>query len=183
MMCQGLVRAAPPANYEGFGAVTRGALDAPGGYEKYHVTSLANSGTGTFRDAVSQGSRYIVFDVGGTITLTGSLEMPHSYITIDGSTAPSPGITIAMSDGVHTSIEPNSSTVPGHDIIVHHLRLQGSGYGNGGDLFGLYGGRAPLSNVIIDHVTAIAAGDGIFDTTGAVSDVTLSWNLMMDTEL
>ena len=50
-------KSAQAADYEGFGAVTRGALDAPGGYETYHVTSLANSGDGTLRDAVSGNSQ------------------------------------------------------------------------------------------------------------------------------
>ena len=36
----------------------------------YHVTTLDDDGSpGTLRDAVSEGSRHVVFDVGGTITL------------------------------------------------------------------------------------------------------------------
>ena len=58
------IRSVISANYEGFGSITNGALDAPGGYTTYHVTSLANSGAGTLRDAVSQDARYIVFDKG-----------------------------------------------------------------------------------------------------------------------
>ena len=42
--------------------------------EVYHVTSLADDGSfGTFRDAVSQPDRIIVFDVGGTINLSRTL--------------------------------------------------------------------------------------------------------------
>ena len=163
--------------YEGFGAVTGGAEDAPGGYETYHVTSLANSGSGTLRDAVSQGARYIVFDVAGTITLTGSLYINDSYITIDGSSAPSPGITIVQTGTVGTVIEGAS------DIIIHHLRMDGQGTTNenAGDIWGLDGGDTPVSNVVIDHVTALASTDGVFDLYREVSDVTLSWNLILDT--
>ncbi|MDA0283134.1 MAG: hypothetical protein O3B86_07240, partial [Planctomycetota bacterium] len=67
-----------------------------------HVTTLSPDGPGSLMDAVSQDNRHIVFDVGGVIDLRNtSLERPNyelqissSNITIDGSTAPSPGITI-----------------------------------------------------------------------------------------
>ena len=85
--------------YEGFGAKTQGALSSPTGYTTYRVTSLADSGPGTLRDAVSQGNRYIVFDVGGTIRLGGDLNVFSSYLTIDGSSAPAPGITIQQPSG------------------------------------------------------------------------------------
>lgn len=166
-----------PSAYEGFGTVTRGALDAPGGYETYHVTNLNNSGAGSLRDAVSQGSRYVVFDVGGTITLTSTLRINDPYITIDGASAPSPGITIIQTGTTGTVIEGTS------DIIIHHLRMDGqaTAHENAGDIWGLDGSDAPVSNVIIDHVTAIASTDGVFDMPGVVKDVTISWNLITDT--
>jgi hypothetical protein len=58
---------------------------------------------------------------------------------------------------------------------------QASGHTNAGDIWGLDGMSAPVYNVIIDHVTAKAATDGIFDVYGEVHDVTLSWNLITDT--
>ena len=163
--------------YEGFGAITGGAEDAPGGYEVYHVTSLANSGSGTLRDAVSQGGRYVVFDVAGTITLTSSLYINDSYITIDGSSAPSSGITIVQTGTVGTVIEGVS------DVVIHHLRMDGQAtdHENAGDIWGMDGSGTPVSRVIIDHVTAIASTDGVFDMYEEVSDVTLSWNLITDT--
>ncbi|MHC4116279.1 MAG: InlB B-repeat-containing protein [Planctomycetota bacterium] len=171
-----------PANYEGFGTVTRGAADSPAGYSTYHVTSLANSGRGTFRDAVSRGSRLVVFDVAGTINLSGSLHIRSSYITIDGASAPSPGITISLRRGSDLYILGRA-----HDIIINNIRVDGNYTGPAtgkGDVFGLdgYYGSGPVYNVIIDHCTFTSAGDGVQDTRGTIRNVTYSWNLFKDAD-
>ncbi|HSC37130.1 MAG TPA: hypothetical protein VLD19_04640, partial [Chitinophagaceae bacterium] len=57
----------------------------------YHVTTLADAGTGSFRDAVSASNRIVVFDVGGYITLLTAVSV-NSNITIAGQTAPGGGI-------------------------------------------------------------------------------------------
>ena len=174
--------ASQPTDYEGFGAVTQGALDAPGGYTTYHVTSLADDGSpGTLRDAVSQGSRLIVFDVGGTITLSSSLNVDESYVTIDGLTAPSPGITIIQPGDTGTYVMPVGRDA--HDIIVRYLRTVGPGESGAGDIWGLDGEDGHVYNIIIDHVTGIAAGDGVFDFYADVSNVTISWNVILDTPI
>ena len=171
------------STYEGFGAVTQGAAGSPTGYDIYHVTSLSDSGTGTLRDALSRGNRRVVFDVGGTIVLQSDLNIPYSYITIDGSSAPSPGITIVQPGDIKTTIEAKSSIGAAHDIIIHHLRMDGqaSGHTNDGDIWGLDGESAPVYNIILDHITAMASTDGIFDIWEDVHDVTISWNLITDT--
>jgi len=180
-----------PDTYEGFGVVTRGAEDAPGGYTTYHITHLTDDQSGgSLTDALSQGSRYIVFDVGGTIHLQDNHLIKHSYITIDGSTAPYPGITIDTrlkdANGVvissyEFSIESRSSVGPVHDVIINNLRILGPGAAHSKDILAIDGTAEPVSNIIIDNCTADAAGDGIFEIYGDVSDVTVSWNLITGT--
>ena len=83
----------PPAgDYVGFGAATSGADSCPGIVTEYRVTSLTgSSGIGTLRDAVSEDCRIIKFDVAGNIDI-GNLQISNSYLTIDGFSAPAPGI-------------------------------------------------------------------------------------------
>ncbi len=73
---------------EGYGAYAKGGR----GGDVYHVTNLNNSGPGSFRDAVSQPNRTVVFDVGGIINLTSEVEVMDN-ITIAGQTAPGQGIS------------------------------------------------------------------------------------------
>ena len=172
--------------FQGFGAKTRGALSSPTGHTTYRVTSLANSGAGTLREAVSQGNRLIVFDVAGTITLTADLYIVNSYVTIDGSTAPTPGITIEIPGEPNFSILGRSNGRTVHDVVVTHLRLNGLQPGEAtgrGDLLGMDGEDGEVYNIVIDHCTGIASKDGVFDIYGQVHDVTISWNLIKDCEL
>jgi hypothetical protein len=78
-----------------------GYAKAWGGYSQWpgvnptiiHVTSLANSGAGTLREALTQAAtcRVIVFDIGGTITLTAGITASASgCITVNAHTAPGP---------------------------------------------------------------------------------------------
>ncbi len=169
--------------FEGFGAVTNGAVSSPDGYATFRVTSLADDGAGTLRNAVSQGKRLIVFDVAGTITLNSDLNIYYSYVTIDGSTAPAPGITIVQPNSLNTTIFARDAAGV-HDVIVQHLRVDGRANGahtNIGDIFGMDGQDGPVYNVIIDHVTGTSSSDGVFDLWGRVYNVTISWNLIMDT--
>lgn len=172
-----------PDGYEGYGAMTMGADSCPRAPDEVHVTSLEDSGPGTLRAALDGGCRRVVFDLGGTIELASDLNLPHSYVTIDGATAPEPGITIAQPSTIGTTIEASGSIGPVHDIIISHLRMDGmaADHENEGDIWGLDGEAAPVSNVIIDHVTAIASTDGAFDMWEDVTNVTISWCLILDT--
>ncbi len=171
--------AAPAADYLGFGSVTKGAMSCPTGMTTYRVTSLSGSGgAGTLRDAVSQDCRHIVFDVAGNIPI-GDLQISTSYLTIDGATAPAPGITLT---NVGRLVLEARSSKPVHDIIVNNIRAIGEGGSvEGNDLWELDGSSgAPVSRVVLDHLTMIGSGDGNVDIYGDVSDVTLSNSLIMD---
>src|SRR5579884_3755010 len=73
----------------GFGSSATGGS----GGTVYHVTNLNDSGSGSFRDAVSTGHRIIEFDVSGYIKLSSAVSVA-SNLTIDGLSAPGAGIGI-----------------------------------------------------------------------------------------
>ncbi|MDE6511690.1 MAG: hypothetical protein K2L00_06325, partial [Muribaculaceae bacterium] len=77
---------------EGFGRYTLGAR-AVQNPEVYHVTTLDDSGAGSFRDAVSKSGRIIIFDVAGTINIKSPLVVKGNN-TILGQTAPGEGVQI-----------------------------------------------------------------------------------------
>ena len=78
---------------EGFGANTIGGR----GGTIYVVSTTAATGPGSFRAACeASGARIVVFEIGGTITLTDSILINNPYITIAGQTAPGGGICIKV---------------------------------------------------------------------------------------
>ena len=86
---------------EGHGRYTTGGR----GGKVVHVTNLNDSGSGSFREAVSGSNRIIVFDVAGVIALKSDISM-KSNITIEGQTAPAPGITLR-----YYTVRPGSNTI------------------------------------------------------------------------
>jgi hypothetical protein len=156
--------------FEGFGANTAGGP----GNNTVHVTTLADSVSpvvpGSLRDALSQGSRYIVFDVAGDIVLQGPLWVKKPFITIDGFTAPAPGITLVGQALAIRGPHPSSSD-NGHDVIVRGLRVRDSVEDNFQVAYGAY-------NIVFDHVSSAGAGDGTLDVTFDSHDVTVSWSIL-----
>jgi pectate lyase len=165
--------------YEGYGYATLGGT----GGDTYHVTTLADGGPGSLRNGVFNrtGPRTIVFDVGGTITITNQFMINRPYLTIDGGTAPDPGITLTK------TIDTNQFVVGGtHDVILRHLRFKGLYLGgeagaNNRDFITIDGDSGPdhhAQNIVVDHVTVLNATDAAMDIWGEVSDVTISWCLI-----
>lgn len=176
LACAALGVAAGNASaYEGYGSISQGGA----GGDVYHVTNLADSGPGSLRDAVlnRSGPRIVVFDVGGTITLKSDLVIRMSYLTIDGSTAPAPGITIKQS-----SLE-NGSTVIAKcsDIILNNLRFYGvyTAGGTSQNVTGVFGVEGSTSRIVLDHLTVRNSSDAGPDFWGGISDVTMSYCLIM----
>jgi pectate lyase len=121
---------------EGFGARVTGGR----GGEVYHVTNLNDAGPGSFRDAVSQGRRTVIFDVGGIIKLAANVSV-SSDITIAGQTAPGDGIAI-----YGRTVSLSGAT----NVIVRYLRFrQGISGDRGKCSINLAGG----SHMIFDHVS------------------------------
>ena len=79
-----------------------------------HVTNLNDSGPGSLREAVSgNDKKIIVFDVGGVIPLSRALSIGNNT-TIEGQTAPSPGITIR-----YFTVSPDAD-----NLIVRFIRAR-----------------------------------------------------------
>ena len=108
-----LAQTAPPLAFsgaEGFGQFTTGGNAG----EVVHVTTLADAGPGSFRDAVSRPNRLVVFDVSGIIRLKSNVAV-NNHLTLAGQTAPGDGV---MLYGRSTSFS------GGHDVIVRYLRFR-----------------------------------------------------------
>lgn len=158
------------AAYQGFGANTPGGSGKP----VFRVTNLNDSGPGSFRDAVSKGHRTVVFDVGGEILLKSSVQVRGAFITIDGFTAPSPGVTLKRF-GLSLNGERGV-----HDVVVRGIRIRAAGISN--DLRETDGIHVVngAHNVVIDHVSIHGSEDGNLDIGTGARDVTVSWSIFAE---
>ncbi len=141
---------------QGYGQYATGGR----GGSVYHVTTLADSGPGTFRDAVSQSGRTIVFDVGGYIVLNSAVSCA-SGITIAGQTAPGGGIGV-MNNEV--------SFYNDNNIICRYFRFRQGGSSTGSSAINIGSGSA-ASNMIFDH---ISVEFGQWDSIDAVHTITFT---------
>jgi pectate lyase len=159
---------------EGFGTRT---IAGRGG-RIIEVTSLADSGPGSLREALNDPSpRIIVFRVGGTIELTESLAITHPFVTVAGQTAPGDGICIKNA-GIYITT---------HDVLIQHLRVRP---GNQGDvepenndaisILGPHASNEGAYNVVIDHVSASWGEDETISTWYGAHDITISWSIISE---
>ncbi len=173
-------RAAPAAHastvsYPGFGFRTTGGA----GHPVFTVTTLEDSGPGSLRSALSSADRdggTIRFAVAGDVALGSGLDVPDRT-TIDGSSAPAPGITLlgeragARGTGVLNLYRSN--------VIVRGLRIR-NGMNDGIHIVPRPG--ESIANIVVDHCSITGSKDGGIDITGRngnrVTDVTIISNYL-----
>lgn len=180
---------AKPLAFPGAAGFGRHALGARGGSDPdvYIVDRLSDDGEpGTLRHAidsvVADHGRFIVFAVGGVITLQENrpLEIDSPFITLAGQTAPQGGICI-LGEGLF---------VTSHDIIIRGLRVRPSDYhsvsyqatqsrdglkvGEGTET------QTAITDIIIDHCSFSWSTDEIVSAYRACRNVTYQANIFSE---
>ena len=149
--------------FQGFG-INTGGDNQP----IYYVTSLADSGKGSLRDALSGENRHIVFDVNGDINLQSPINVKNfSNITIDGATRKAETKALVINNyGIYFSGAKN--------IIVQNIRIRNA------KKYGVLLSNG-TNNVIIDHCSIenssqadVEFGKNVDITTGS-HDITVSY--------
>lgn len=147
---------------EGFGMFAKGGR----GGSVYHVTNLNDSGTGSFRDAVSASDRTIVFDVGGQIVLTSRLGITRNRLTIAGQTAPGDGISIAG----------RGISIGADDLIMRYVRVRYTDTDAQDDALSL---NDTCDNVILDHISVSWGTDEVLSINKS-RNVTVQWSMITE---
>ena len=158
--CQTIAQTLAFPGATGFGRFAKGARGVPNP-QVYVVTNLNDAGPGSFRDAVSQPGRIVVFAVGGIVHLNSNVQVAP-FTTIAAQTAPGDGIVFF---GKRITFTGSSNT------IARYLRVRLGATGNSGnDASGLANG----SNIILDHMSFTWGMDEVFsinwDNKGTAPD-------------
>jgi pectate lyase len=150
---------------EGAGSMTPGGR----GGRVIFVTSLADAGPGSFREACeAKGPRIVIFKVSGLISLAKPIEIKNPYITIAGQTAPGDGICLRN----YTFV------IATHDVVVRYIRSRlGDLSAQQVDSITLVSGA---ENVIVDHCSASWSVDEALSLSGNVFNVTVQWCLIAE---
>jgi hypothetical protein len=179
-----LLKAEIPAfpGAEGGGMYTLGGR----GGKVFVVTSLADHGPGTFREACEAGGpRIVVFNVAGVIHLERPLTIYAPYISIEGQTAPGDGVCIA---GQTTHLNT-------HDIVIRYMRFRRGIHDITSRDDSLSGDS--IGNVMLDHISASWGNDETFSNYRQmyvadpanpkkreklpVINITIQWSLITET--
>ncbi len=162
---------------EGYGAYTAGGR----GGREIVVDNLADSGPGSLRAAIdTRGPRTVVFRAAGVINLTTPIVVTEPFLTIDGSTAPAPGITLRR----------HGLEVQSHDVVLRYFRIrigdddvrpndQNIRYAAGDGEYALYfveGAR----NCIADHLSLSWSTNKMLSTTKMADLITVQWCILSE---
>lgn len=130
------------------------------GGEVYIVTNLNDSGEGSFRDAVSQPNRTVVFAVSGNIELKSPVVMTQPNITIAGQTSPG-GVCLA---NYHLQVAADN-------LIIRYMRFRPGDVSKEENdaIWGRY-----KKNIIVDHCSSSWSTDETISIY-AVADTTVQW--------
>ncbi len=149
---------------EGFGRFATGGR----GGDVFAVTTLADSGPGSLREAVSAGHRTVVFLVSGTIDLQSDLLITQSRLTLAGQTAPGDGICLKRHP-----LRLNGAS----DVIIRHLRVRpGAESGRPVDGIEVRNGQ----NIILDHCSVSWSIDEAVNTWHGAKNLTVQWCLIAE---
>jgi pectate lyase len=146
------------------GAMGYGA-NATGGSKEILVTNLNDAGEGSLRAAAAVKGSRVVFKIAGTIVLKSELSVAGN-LTLDGTTAPNPGITIT---GFPVSLSGQSN------LIIRNLRFR-EGIGGPPRKCSLQGTNC--SNLIVDHCSIEQGRWDCLEFTGHSHDITVQWCLI-----
>ena len=176
----------------GYGSHTTagsGRYPGQGGSTVYKVTNLNPNGVGSLQECIyASGPRTCVFEVSGTIDLTGDksyggseyINLKNSFITIAGQTAPSPGITV----------KGKTLRIEAHDVLIQHLRfrlgdsLQVANRPDVRDTILIsgnndYAHRTP-HNIVIDHCSVSWGVDEVVSIKDSSHSITLTNNIISE---
>ncbi|HEY9248881.1 MAG TPA: DUF547 domain-containing protein [Rariglobus sp.] len=122
------------------------------------VTSLADSGPGTLREALNaKEPRIIRFGLAGEIWLKDKLVFNSPFVTVEGESSPPPGITL-MGDKLR---------IRAHDVIIRNIRVRVGALLTNSDpqnrdgiaIEGSQDGRDPNYNVLVENCSVMWAID------------------------
>jgi hypothetical protein len=157
------IKAFPGA--EGYGSLATGGR----GGSVYKVTNLTNTGAGSFRNAVKHDNGTVIFDTGGTVTLTTRLNVYNSNVTIAGQTAPGGGFCVRNGVFYVRNFE---------NWIIRHMRFRlgrHAGTTTGSEAYFDSMTITNGVNFIVDHCSFSWGADECADVKDLSTNVTFQW--------